>query len=437
MPQDACRSARANDIIAHNCCPNSQRSTAPRGEHMNAAEDDIQNVSQGNLSSLPQYRQQVFTDFESVGPDTDLASLNLSWREADLPERARTKHVHRLHPYLGKFVPQLAEIFLRKYRPRTGDLFRVCDPFMGSGTTLVEANVQGIAAFGCDISAFNCLMAEVKTAAYDFALLERELTDILAKTVRSAGSVGAQAHPGDYLTAWYLPESWQTLLAYRSLIPEYYYQRVMQLILSRSGRSARLATHDNLDAPRQPQREPYFCHKHRRICQPTSNAAGFLKRYTTDTIARLREFARVRTDAEICVLHGDARRMALPEVDLVLTSPPYVGLIDYHQQHRYAYELLGLPRFDESEIGAAAKGSSKRAQQQYRSDVICVLAAAARCLRPDGVMVIVIGDRHGLYEDMAIELGLREELRLRRHVNRRTGRRPGEFFEDILIWRAQ
>ena len=33
----------------------------------------------------------------------------LSWAEHELPERLRTKHVHRLHPYLGKFVPQLVE----------------------------------------------------------------------------------------------------------------------------------------------------------------------------------------------------------------------------------------------------------------------------------------------------------------------------------------
>ena len=35
--------------------------------------------------------------------------LDLSWSERDLPERERTKHVHRLHPYLGKYIPQLVE----------------------------------------------------------------------------------------------------------------------------------------------------------------------------------------------------------------------------------------------------------------------------------------------------------------------------------------
>ena len=33
--------------------------------------------------------------------------VELSWSERELPERERTKHVHRLHPYLGKFIPQL------------------------------------------------------------------------------------------------------------------------------------------------------------------------------------------------------------------------------------------------------------------------------------------------------------------------------------------
>ena len=51
-------------------------------------------------------------------------------------EYERTKHVHRLHPYLGKFIPQLVEVFLRKYFKR-GDI--ILDPFSGSGTTLIKS----------------------------------------------------------------------------------------------------------------------------------------------------------------------------------------------------------------------------------------------------------------------------------------------------------
>src|SRR5918999_2345259 len=102
--------------------------------------------------------------------------LELSWSEEALPQVERTKHVHSLHPYLGKFIPQLVEVFLCRYFS-PGDC--VYDPFVGSGTTLVEANVFGAHAIGCDISAFNCLISRVKTRAHAPASLEMELRRIL------------------------------------------------------------------------------------------------------------------------------------------------------------------------------------------------------------------------------------------------------------------
>ena len=111
--------------------------------------------------------------------------LELSWSEAELPQAQRTKHVHGLHPYLGKFVPQLVEVFLRRYFP-PGD--RVYDPFAGCGTTLVEANVFGADAVGCDISAFNCLLARVKTARYSLGELELGLRGALEEARRSRRS---------------------------------------------------------------------------------------------------------------------------------------------------------------------------------------------------------------------------------------------------------
>src|SRR2546429_9801076 len=98
--------------------------------------------------------------------------LDLSWSERDLPERERTKHVHRLHPYLGKFIPQLVEVLLGRYFEPGG---RVLDPFAGSGTTLVQALETGLDATGADIAAFNCLVMEVKTRRYNPFVLEREL----------------------------------------------------------------------------------------------------------------------------------------------------------------------------------------------------------------------------------------------------------------------
>ena len=104
--------------------------------------------------------------------------LDLSWSESQLPERERTKHVHRLHPYLGKFIPQLVEELFRRHVPAGG---RVRDPFAGSGTTLVQALESGLDATGIDIAAFNCLLMRVKTGRYNLFVLERELRDALAR----------------------------------------------------------------------------------------------------------------------------------------------------------------------------------------------------------------------------------------------------------------
>src|SRR3954467_12645675 len=104
--------------------------------------------------------------------------LDLSWSERELPERERTKHVHRLHPYLGKFIPQLAETLLERYVARGG---HVLDPFAGSGTTLVQALEGGYDATGVELAAFNCLLIAVKTAHYDVDVLGGELRDVCAR----------------------------------------------------------------------------------------------------------------------------------------------------------------------------------------------------------------------------------------------------------------
>src|SRR3990172_12449472 len=90
-------------------------------------------------------KQPIIGDFGWITPSTPLSNINLNWRERELPERVRTKHVHRLHPYLGKYVPQLVEVLLDRFVPRGG---RVLDPFAGSGTTLVPALEAGGDATG-------------------------------------------------------------------------------------------------------------------------------------------------------------------------------------------------------------------------------------------------------------------------------------------------
>ena len=186
--------------------------------------------------------------------------LALSWSERELPERERTKHVHRLHPYLGKFVPQLVEALLERYVRPGG---RVLDPFAGSGTTLVQALESGYDAVGVDIAAFNALLVSVKTREHDLESLDADVRDVgeaagcvdgaadrlRRRVVRAAGRRRAAALP----------------LADRGATRS---QDVLRVVLARAARSARLTTHFDLDFPRAPQQGEYWCHKHRRTCRP-------------------------------------------------------------------------------------------------------------------------------------------------------------------------
>jgi len=356
---------------------------------------------------------------------------DLSWSERELPERERTKHVHRLHPYLGKFIPQLVEELFRRHLPAGG---RVLDPFAGSGTTLVQALESGLDATGIDIAAFNCLLMRVKTEQYNLFGLEHDVRDALARFERGEGRAGRASA---YVCDWFAPVAAGQLLRFRSLVGDYEHADVLRVVLARAARSARLTTHFDLDFPRVPQREPYWCHKHRRECKPVEHASHFIRRYALDTLTRLKTFARVRTRHEVQIVHGDALDVTLAgRFDAVVTSPPYPGLIDYHEQHRYAYELLGLDDLRTSELGAAAAGTSRAALAAYADGIAAVLERSAVLLRPGAPLLVVVNDRRELYPAILERAGLRLDGRHRRHVNRRTGRRAGEYFEDVLIARS-
>ena len=173
--------------------------------------------------------------------------LELSWSERELPERERTKHVHRLHPYLGKFIPQLVEELLRRHVAAGG---RVLDPFAGSGTTLVQALESGHERDrgrprGVQLPA---------DAGQDGPLQPLHARARPARRAR-AGSSAARARPAPRpgtspsgsrrrrpttccaSARWSATTSTPTSCA---------------IVLARAARSARLTTHFDLDFPRAP-----------------------------------------------------------------------------------------------------------------------------------------------------------------------------------------
>ena len=385
---------------------------------------------------------------------TSLDGVDLSF--ANVPERERTKHVHRLHPYLGKFIPQLVEVFLRHYFKK-GDW--IIDPFLGSGTTLIEANVLGINSVGIEISEFNCLIANVKIRKYDLSLVEEEIKDILYKTKEfsrwlSQGQKQATflynnfkkyKTDSEYLNTWLSDRALQEILFYRDQIKNYKNQDILKIILSRATRSARLIPHFDLARPKKPVREKYYCIKHRRICEPINEAIKFINRYSWDTIRRIKEFDKLRTDAVMKVIQEDSREVDFNKIegykggkfDGIFTSPPYVGLIDYHDQHRYAYELFDFKDNGFKEIGPAFKGRSREAKEEYKKDIIAVFQNMNRFLKSGAKIFVVVNDRDNLYPEIANVCGYSIRKIYHRPVLMRTERDNTRFSESIYYFIKQ
>mgnify|MGYP001588034188 FL=1 len=160
-------------------------------------------ISESNISYLVQYGKvqkhnggtSVFVDIDDLKKYYESYNGNreFNWKKKlgddlnwalsfdNLREKDTTKHVHRLHPYKGKFIPQLVQYFIDDHIDnfkkdvyfKSGDI--ILDPFSGSGTTLVQANEMGIHAIGVDISQFNCMITETKLFDYDLSALENDV----------------------------------------------------------------------------------------------------------------------------------------------------------------------------------------------------------------------------------------------------------------------
>ena len=221
------------------------------------------------------------------------------------------------------------------------------------------------------------------------------------------------------------------------------------VILSRTMRSCRATTHADLATLKEPVTSTYYCSKHGKICKPLFSILSWWVRYSNDTLNRLSQFNKIRTDTHQICLTGDSRKIDLfdelgkenpafadsiknKKIKGIFSSPPYVGLIDYHQQHAYAYDLLGFERKDELEIGSLFKGQSQEAKKSYIKGVSDVLNNCKRFLARDYDIFLVANDKCNLYPKIAEFSGMRIINQYKRPVLNRTEKDKGAYSEIIF-----
>ncbi len=437
-----------------------------------------------------------------------------------LKEKDTTKHVHRLHPYKGKFIPQLVEYFLDNHTDdfkketyfEKGDI--ILDPFSGSGTTMIQANELGMHAIGIDISAFNSLIANVKVAKVNFQDLHNELTritNLLKEFIYQSNNTQFETElleklnvfnkkyfpspefkikvrtkeidektytaekekkfsetfnklkekyhlkikqdtANNFLEKWYLePVKKEIDFVFDQLkhVKNPTTKKVLTIILSRTIRSCRATTHADLATLKEPVTQTYYCRKHGKICKPLFSMLSWWERYGKDTLKRLSEFSQLRTNTHQICLQGDARNIDIfsvlkdknkqfgefaekQKIKGIFSSPPYVGLINYHEQHAYAYDLFGFDRNDELEIGPLFKGQGKEARNSYIEGVSQVLINSKRFLQDNYDIFLVSNDKYNMYPTIAEKAGMKIENQYKRPVLNRTEKNKSAYAEIIF-----
>lgn len=106
--------------------------------------------------------------------------------DADGGKRKDPKYAtHGIHPYKGKFYPQLAKALMNISGLEAGG--RLLDPFCGSGTVPLEGMLNGFAAYGCDLNPLAAKIARAKTGIFnvDRGIAEHALKSLLDRVNRA------------------------------------------------------------------------------------------------------------------------------------------------------------------------------------------------------------------------------------------------------------
>ncbi|EQD75437.1 modification methylase, type II R/M system, partial [mine drainage metagenome] len=120
------------------------------------------------------------------------------------------------------------------------------------------------------------------------------------------------------------------------------------------------------------------------------------------------------------------------KINGIFSSPPYVGLIDYHEQHSYAYDLFGFQKNNFLEIGNMSLGQGRDARKQYVESISEVLINCRKHLVDDYNVFLVANDKYNLYPTIAERADMKIVEQYKRPVLNRTEKDKGAYSEIIF-----
>lgn len=310
----------------------------------------------------------------------------------------------RVHWHPGRFVSQIPSTLIGLLS-EPGDT--VADPFCGSGTVLVEAQRLGRTSVGFDINPVSVLIARAKTLQQSAKTIGHHI-DVVVDDARirleSRSLLASEPDPPREIpacvqrTKWYSPRVFQNLVLLWNMIGTY---RDPRRTLAEAAFSSIL-----LSVCRETRHWGFVCDNTRPLGNHSGDVLGrFLRSLSLlrrayserdyDQTARGQSTGKT---AKAVVQQGNAAELltALKRstIDLVVTSPPYEGVVDYIKAQRLSMEWFGhaLEQLRFSEIGARSKRHRLAARDEYFGSLNHTFTEVRRVMKRDAVCAVVIGE---------------------------------------------
>ncbi len=254
---------------------------------------------------------------------------------------------HGIHRYPAKFIPQIPRFCLESYS-RVGD--DVLDPFMGSGTTLLESYILGRNSYGVDVHPLARMIAKVKITPLDPAPLDSLASDLLARINADEDDNSAWIPEIPNRDHWFRPE----VLADLATIKKHVWgtrkgdhQDFFKICFSSIIRKM-----SNSDADSLIPEVTSFRKKLDEQGKTSFDSIGRFGNAVRNKLIDVEELWRISQDVEeeyrtvpvVKIIGKDAREIQLDtsEIDLAITSPPYASAVHYVSVHKLEMHWLGL-----------------------------------------------------------------------------------------------
>ena len=235
-------------------------------------------------------------------------------------------YTHGMFKYPCKFIPEIPRWGIKKYLNKKNGI--VFDPFSGSGTTLLEANIHGIEAYGTEIDDIAKLIIKVKTTAMNQSQIN-ELDFVFERIIISIANKSVKAFlPSiENLEHWFSKTTIVELGRMKTCIDGINDETIRDFFkLCMVSIIKRVSNADDTSP------KPYVSNKIAKI-PPTveKEFSAVFKRYKQMVI----ELMKVENLGNSRIIEGDALEFTCPEkIDLAITSPPYINAFDYGRTMR-------------------------------------------------------------------------------------------------------